>query len=463
MDATTAYLADFALACEFGSLPPEVVHEGKRRLIDTVGCAIGAYDEPLCRTARAFAARYCGTPAATVWGCATPTSAEAAAFANGVMLRYSDSNDTYVVRSNGHPSDVIAAILASGEAVHADGASVLNAIAIAYDVYCNFVEAIDVNSRGWDQPVYAVLASALGAGRLMGLTREQMGNAVALALTPNMALEQTRRGELSSWKGCAAANAARNAVFAALLAREGFTGPAAVFEGRSGLWDVVGRFEWDLPAIGSADHRIGRTHVKLLPVCYHGQSAAWAALDLHSRVPVSEVRAIEVETYRQAAEFMAGDAHRWAPATRETADHSLPYVIAVALADGAIGPQSFAPARLSDPRLVELMRKVTVSERADFSAEYPASTPCRVTAVLDSGETCAAEVRFPRGHSRNPVDDAELEEKFRTLFRGYGDEAQCDAALRALWEVDRADDIGQVLQLLIRTRDSRSGVRELAV
>jgi 2-methylcitrate dehydratase len=245
MDSTTARLVDFALGMEFSSLPSETVHECKRRLIDTFACAIGAYDEPLSCMARAVARRQTGNPSASVWGCSWTTTPEAAAFANGVMLRLDDISDNYRVKSGGHPSDVIAGILAVGEAVHADGRSVINAITLAYDVYCSFCESYDFNSKGWDQPVYGVVACVLGAGRLLALSREQMGHAVALALAPNLALFQTRCGNLSSWKGCAGANASRNAVFAAFLAKDGFTGPHEVFEGKCGLWDVAGKFVWN--------------------------------------------------------------------------------------------------------------------------------------------------------------------------------------------------------------------------
>ena len=222
MDTTTSGLADFASRAEFSDLPAETVHECKRRLIDTLACAVGAYNEPLSHMARAVAKRYSappGAPAASVWGATWQTTPEAAAFANGAMLRFLDINDLYRVKGGGHPSDVIAGIVAVAEAVHADGASVVNAVTLAYDVYCSFIETIDINSMGWDHPVYSAMASALGAGKLLHLSREQMGNAVSLALAPNMALWQTRCGELSSWKGCAAANASRNAVFAAFLAQ----------------------------------------------------------------------------------------------------------------------------------------------------------------------------------------------------------------------------------------------------
>jgi 2-methylcitrate dehydratase len=449
MDKTTAALVDFALSSQFGDLPADIVHECKRRFVDTFACAMGAYHQPLSRMAREVAGRCSGNPGASVWGCHWSTTPEAAAFANGVMLRFLDLSDTYVVKSNGHPSDAIAAIVAVAEAVHADGKAAINATAIAYEVYCNFIEAIDINSQGWDQPVYAVLAGVLGAGRLLGLSEAQMGNAVSLALAPNMALEQTRRGELSMWKGCAAANAARNAVFAAFLARDGFTGPPAIFEGKSGLWDIIGRFEWDLPQRNRRPHRIACTHIKCLPVCYHGQSAAWAAMQLAQRVRGLRIEAIDVETYRQAVEFMGADPARWAPTTRETADHSLPYVVAVALLDGEITERSFDPDRLTDAALAALMQKVKVTERRELSSSYPECTPCRVTVRLASGEALVEEVQYPKGHRKNPVDDAQLEDKFRMLFAGYGDARQCKQILQALWKFDSADGVAEVLKLLV--------------
>ena len=442
MDATTEKLVEFAQRARFDALAPETVHECKRRLADTLACAIGAYDEPLSRMARRIARRSSAPDGAGVWGSALKVIPEQAAFANGVMLRFTDLSDTYLGKSRGHPSDVIAAILAVAEHVHADGPSVINAVTLAYDVYCGGVDAIDFNSKGWDQPVYGVVAGALGAGVVMGLTRAQLANAVSLALTPNMALVQTRRGELSSWKGCAGANASRNAVFAAMLAQEGFTGPPAVFEGEGGLFDIVGRFDWPLPASAHGSHMIGQTHLKSLPICYHGQSAVLGALELRPRVRVQSISEIHVESYRTAVHMMGSDASRWAPTTRETADHSLPYVVAAALVDGEVTARSFAPERLTDPALARLMGKVKVSESAELSAMYPEAAPSRVSFTLASGEVLTSEVKYPKGHARSPMHDAEVEQKFRQLFGAFGTASQCDAALRALWDFDRARDVG---------------------
>lgn len=450
MDATTGRLVDYAMGLEFRSLPGEAVHECKRRLIDTFACAIAAYDEPLCRTARAVAKRYSTNAGASVWGCGWQTMPDAAAFANGVMLRFHDISDVYRVKSGGHPSDVISGIVAVGEAVHADGASVINALTLAYDIYCSFCETIDINSKGWDQPVYGVLACALGAGKLLRLSREQMANAVSLALAPNMSLFQTRCGELSSWKGCAGANASRNGVFAALLARDDFTGPTAVFEGESGLWDIVGRFDWQVSVAPDLPHRITRTNMKCFPVCNHGQSAVWAALEIRGRLRVEDISEIQVETYHEAVSMMGTDPSRWAPTTRETADHSLPYVVAIALLDGEVTPRSFRNERLADPAVASIVRKVRVSEDPALSAQHPELAPCRLTIRTLAGKEIATEVSYPKGHIKNPLSDAEVDAKFRGMFREYGDETHCEAVLRELWNFDAAVDIADTLKVLLR-------------
>ena len=394
--------------------------------------------------ARAVAGRYRSEPAARVWGSAIVTAPELAAFANGVMSRALDVSDTYLGRSRGHPSDMIAGLVAVAEIMHADGKSLITAITLAYDVYCSFCKHVDINAKGWDQPVYTVLGCALGAAKLLQLNAEQTGHALSLALTPNMALAQARRGSLSTWKGCAGANASRNAVFAALLAQEGFTGPSAVFDGSGGLWEAIGRADWPLPAASM----IAETHTKSLPVCYHGQSAVLAALELRERVNLREIAEITADVYATAVFMMGADASRWAPATRETADHSLPYCIAIALLDGAVTRASFAEARLRDPAVAALMQKVKVAEDPALSALYPEGAPGRVTIRMRSGETHVAEIRYPKGHVKNPLSDAEIERKFRELCAGRLEAGRCEQALEALWQIERAADVGAATALL---------------
>jgi 2-methylcitrate dehydratase len=443
-DETTRRLIAFAQRTTFDGLGAGTLHEIKRHLIDTFASALGAYDEPVCVMSRSVAAKYRSTAQARVWGSEIYTAPEMAAFANGVMVRALDVSDTYLGRSRGHPSDMISGLVAVAELAHADGKALIEAISLAYDVYCSFCEHVDVNAKGWDQPVYSVLGCALGAAKLMGLSADKTGHALALAITPNMALAQARRGNLSSWKGCAGANASRNAVFAAMLAKEGFTGPAAAFDGSGGLWEAIGRSEWPLPG----EPLIGKTHTKSLPVCYHGQSAVLAALDLRQRVNLLEIKEIRVEAYGTAVFMMGSDASRWAPTTRETADHSLPYCVAIALLDGEVTQTSFAEGRLGDPSVKELMRKVKVVEDIALSAMYPEGAPGRVTVLMRSGESHVAEVRYPKGHEKNPMTDGEIERKFIDLCAGRLSAEQREKVIETLWQLEYVEDARALTAML---------------
>ena len=443
-DETTRRLIVFAQRSTFEGLGAMTLHETKRHLIDTFASALGAYNESVCVMSRTLAARYRSTDQAHVWGSDIFTAPEMAAFANGVMVRALDVSDTYLGRSRGHPSDMISGLIAVAELAHAGGKALIEAISLAYDVYCSFCEHVDVNARGWDQPVYSVLGCVLGAAKLLGLSADETGHALSLALTPNMALAQARRGNLSSWKGCAGANASRNAVFAALLAKEGFTGPAAAFDGSGGLWEVIGRSEWPLPD----EPLIGKTHTKSLPVCYHGQSAVLAALDLRQRVALPEIVEIKVEAYGTAVFMMGADASRWAPATRETADHSFPYCIAIALLDGAVTQASFAGGRLRDSAVKDIMRKVKVVEDSALSAQYPEGSPGRVTISMRSGEVHVAEVRYPKGHEKSPMTDGEIERKFIELCSGRLGAQQREKLIGALWQLESVEDVRTLTALL---------------
>jgi 2-methylcitrate dehydratase len=447
MDRTTTHLADYAVATRFEALSPAAVHACKRRVIDTIACAVAALDATLCLRTRQVAQRYPGRPDAAVWGSSTRASPEMAAFANGVAVRYLDHSDTYVSKSPGHPSDVIAGLLAVAEAVGAPGGGVINAIALAYEVYCGFCDAVAAHTMGIDQATAAVLGAAAGAGRLLDLPRAAMANAIALALAPNLHLSNVRHGELSDWKGCAGPNGARNGVFAAFLAQDGFTGPSGVFDGAGGLWSILGERDWRLPD-ASGVRKIEQSDIKTYPVCYHGASAVEAALGLRRRAPWGDVRSVEVETYGLAVTRMAGDPSRWAPKTRETADHSLPFVVAVALMDGALTTASYAPERLGDSNVQALMQRVAVREAADLSTAYPDAAPARIRIDLASGGTETAEVRFPRGHVNNPISDAELEAKFFDLSAGTVESARSRRLLDALWRFETLETVGDTLSLI---------------
>ena len=370
MDKTLQRLAHYATHCGFGRLTPEAVHETKRRMIDSVACAAAAYEEPFCAQIRAVAARYAGSPPARIWGTGAATSIEMAAFANGTMVRYLDLSDTHLGKGAGHPSDMIPSLVAVAEAQGSDGPALITAIVVAYELYCGLAEAA-LGKRVLDQATCAAVGAAAGAAHLLRVDEQGMANAISLALAPNLNLYNVRCGTLSDWKGCAGPNGARNGVFAAMLAAEGVTGPAAPVEGQGGLFELIGSFDWQVGA--GPQPMLVSTHLKLHPVCYHGQSGVDAAIRLRHDVPLERIAAVEVETYDAAFRVMAGDDQRWAPATRETADHSLPYTIAMALQEGRLESASYADDRLVHPVTRALMKKISVKPADEMTKAYPAT------------------------------------------------------------------------------------------
>lgn len=425
-------LADFALSTRFEDLPAAVVAEAKRRLIDAFACAAGALHEPAPAAARRAALKVKGEPGAAVIG-GGRSSPDWAAFANGVHIRYLDCNDTYLSLEPAHPSDNWAAVMAAGEAAGADGRAWIAAAAVAYEVQCRLCDAASIRARGWDHTTYGSLSSSLAAAKLMGLSHAETVHALGIAGTTGTALRLTRAGELSMWKGCAFAFAARNGVFAATLAGEGMTGPAPLFEGDMGFWQQVsGRFE--LAKLGGPtadDWMLPKTSIKFVPAEYHSQSAIAAAFELRPQIgDPSRIKGVEIATFRTAVEIIGQDPEKWRPKTRETADHSLPYCTAVALVDGDVSAAQFIPERLSDPALLDLVSRTTVVEDPALTAGYPAGIPNRVTVTLEDGTTLVKEVAFPPGHDKNPLTDAQL----ATKFHGLADPALGSDRARALWD-----------------------------
>lgn len=447
MDATTRRLVEFALDTRYEDLAGETVLQAKRRLLDTLGCAAAGFDLGPAVIARRQAARYGFDAPATIWGTRSRVAPEMAAFANGVALRLLDLNDMYRVKSGGHPSDIQAALVATAESAGADGRALIAALAVGYEIYCGCCNAFDLNSAGWDQPIYGVVAATLACGKLMGLSPDELGHAVALGLVPHLATYATRHGELSSWKGCAAANASRHAVFATMLAGAGITGPAAPFDGKAGLYEMVGRFDW-AGSLNRPPHLLVETHLKAFPLCYHGQSAVEAAFELRTKAPLGQIEEIRIETYAIARSIMADHPSRWAPDTRESADHSLPYVVAVALADGAVDQSSFAERRHADPVLERLMSRTSVHETDEMNALHPQASPCRILARLADGRELASFVRYPKGHTQCPLDSNEVMAKFRDLMGERGSDGRAERIAALVGKLEDLADLRQLMDAL---------------
>ncbi len=450
-------LADYAGFLKFQNLPPEVIHEVKRRVLDSLGCAYGGITASPCRIARRLATRVVFEEGATVWGTRHRTTPELAAFANGTAVRYLDFNDTYLSKEPAHPSDNIPACLAVSESLHLHGRRFIQAIVLAYEVQCRLCDAAALRPRGWDHVTYGAFSTAIATAKLLNLSKNQIVQAINLGGITAGALRQTRVGEVSLWKACAFANASRNGIFAGFAAREGMTGPAAMFEGEKGFMKVIsGSFA--LPELGGSNgssYKILDTYIKPHPVEYHAQSAVEAAFSIREQMiaeygecSVHRIQSIIVGSGEVAIEIIGRDPEKWHPKTRETADHSLPYCVAAALADGKISPQSFSRYRLKDTVLFDLMQKIKVEEVKDFSERYPDAMPTKINVNIMDGRTFTAQVDHPKGHPRRPVTDRELELKFQKLTSRKFGRKDIQKVIQTVWALDRLKDVTALVEAL---------------
>jgi 2-methylcitrate dehydratase len=447
-------LADYAETLAYRRLPAVVVREAKRRVLDSLACALGAWDAAPCRIARRIAQAHPSRTGATLWGTSSRTSPDLAAFANGALVRYLDFNDTYLSKEPAHPSDNLAAVLAVAETSRAPGKRVIEALVLAYEVHCSLCDAAALRPRGWDHVTYGPFSSALAAAKLLKLSRPRTVQALNLAGVANVALRQTRVGDLSMWKACAFSNAARNGLFAAFLAQQGMTGPSPIFEGEKGFMKLVSG-PMDLPALGGGVLKITETYIKHFPVEYHAQTAVEAALALREELlktegdrALGQIMEIEVGSYDVAIEIIGKDPEKWHPRTRETADHSFPYCVAVALLDGDVTDRSFSPKRLGDPALHALMQKIRVVTEGAFDGVYPRAMPTRLTLRTAAGHCYTRQIDHPLGHPRNPMSDQEVEEKFLHLAAGHLPRDRAGKVIEMVWRLERLPDIGVLMPLL---------------
>ena len=450
------HFANYACSLGFEDLSPEVVHEVKRRMIDSLGCALGAWNEEPCVIARNVASDFSARNGATIIGTSHKSPPDWAALASGCCIRYFDYNDTYLSKEPAHPSDNIAAALAVAENVGANGRELITAIALAYEVQCRLCDAASIRARGWDHVTYGAFSTALACARLMKLDPEKTRHAVNIAGVACAAMRQARVGELSHWKGVAFANTARHGVYSALLARAGMTGPAPIFEGQMGFEKQLGvslgkiseKFSVPFP---KTDHgpasMILNTSIKYWPAEYHSQSAIEAALLLRKEITdLAQMKSVTIESHDAAVDIIGSELEKWKPETRETADHSLPYITAIALIDGEVTSKQFERERFADPKVWKFLEKVKVERNVELSAMYPGAVANIVHVDLADGKKLTKRVDYPLGHARNPLKDTEVEGKFFALVTPVLGEKRARVIVDLVWKLDEAKNVNGLMK-----------------
>ncbi len=408
-----------------------------RRILDAIGCFYGAFNEPQVARLRNTLLQNQSGPL-SVWGTNKTASLEVAAWVNGTGVRALDFNDTYLSKEPCHPSDVLAALWAAAQVSksNSQGRDVVRAMVLSYEVYCRLCDAASIRARGWDHVTYLPTASAVGCSYILRLTPEQTRHAIALAVVGNVAMRQTRVGSISDWKAACAAYAARAGLWAALLAKGGFTGPSDIFSGRHGFEaQVSGPLRYNTRPLGKS-WMIMKTHTKFFPAEHHAQSAIEAALSLRLHIGKRPIKKIVIESFKAAVEIIGSEKEKWMPTTRETADHSMPYLVIAALLDGDVTLNQFKKKRYLDRDVRALLKNTAVIEAPRYTRIYPKFLPNAVRVHLKDGSVHRREVLLPKGYAGRAMTDAEIEAKFRRNTAALGKKPS-EKLLKSLWKIDR--------------------------
>ena len=413
-------MAEFAVNLTYDDLPERVVREVKRYLYDSIGCAYGAHGTKDVAIMRKLYTEMGGRPEATVIGFGDKMPAVNATLVNSLMIRALDFNDIYWKEDPSHPSDLIPAALSVGELVDAPMKEVIVAIVLAYEFeqrLCEFAVP-GIRERKWHHATLTQFVSPIVAGRLLGLTPEEIVHAVGINGAHNHTIGCPTAGKLSMMKNTVDPMAVQTGVFAALMAREGYTGTEAVFEGKEGFMDVFGP-EWDESKLfdGLGERfKILECSMKAFPTeaLTHTHLSATMKLVREHGITWDNVESVTVTTIARACDILF-DPHKYRPESRETADHSLPYCIAAMIVDHQITTASFSEEKLKDERIWAVIDRIKGEASEAFERMFPEKQPSRVVIRTKDGGEHSAYLEYPKGDPREPMSDEELALKFNGL------------------------------------------------
>jgi 2-methylcitrate dehydratase len=419
-------LARFAVHADV-TLTPATGTAGLSALIDSMGVALGALQHPSAVIARRYAEQNRSAEGATLWGSNVRVNVEAAALANGVPLRAYDFNDLYIGRTGGHPSDLIPGLIAVAQSRQKSGPEFFEAMVLGYEVAIVLLDCLELDSAGWDYPNITAIAAACAIARITKLTEEQTRHALAITVIPHLASDEVEsgdlnaRGDLTMWKRFNGADAIRHAIYSCTLAEAGAEGAVRPFEGNHGFLSKLTADRQDLDTLYSSletmafRQRILDVTFKRWPVGSRAQSAIQAALEAAAQVAdVSTIKKVEIICDEQAFEHLVlKRVDPWNPISRETADHSLPYIVGAAVLEGKVDISTFDVEKvLREDRQSFVRDKVTaISDRA-LNNEKASAFLCRVIITDASGSTFTGEPKAPPGHRSNPFDQKTVEGKF---------------------------------------------------
>jgi 2-methylcitrate dehydratase len=446
-------LAKFVVQACYDDLSEAARSQLKIRILDALGCAIGALDGQPISLLKAQIEDFDGKGGAgycTLIG-GGRTAPDRAALYNSALVRYLDFNDSYLAKGETcHPSDNLGAVLAAVEYAKGHGRELLTALAVAYQVQCRLSDVAPVRAKGFDHTTQGSYAVAAGVSKALGLDELRTANAIAISGTAFNALRVARTGALSHWKGLAYPNMAFGCTHGVFMAMRGITGPLEVFEGNKGFMDTIaGPFEinWSREDL----ERVTQTVLKRHNAEIHSQSALEAVLELKEEHAFSaeEVERVEIEIFDVAYQIIGGgeEGDKTLVRTKEQADHSLPYMVAVAILDGQVMPEQYQPGRIQQNDVQTLLRKVRVQSSQDYSQRFPDEMPCRIILTLRQGQRLVKERKDYEGFHTRPMRWETVVEKFERLSTPYADHSQRQQIIEAIANLE-AIQVADLARLL---------------
>lgn len=448
----TATMATWAESLEFRHLSPEAIHEAKRFLLDSIACALGGFRQHDVAIAFDVLHEIAGQGRATVIGSGRRVDVASATLANALMIRSMDYNDIYWKQDPSHPSDLIPAALAACERAGTGGAELITGIVLGHEFEMRFCEAgfPGVEERGWHHATLTAFVSPIVAGRMLRLSAKQIQNAIGISGCRHITVGSVSAGELTMMKNTADPLATQSGMLAALLAEKGYSGPGHVIDGMEGFTHCMGS-GWNLNVLTDGlgeSWRITQCGMKAFPTeaLTHAPISALIYLVKKHDLRPEQVEHVTIHTLTRAADILS-DPSKYDPRTRETADHSLPYVIAVALVDRKVTPASFAMEKIMDLRIREQLKKVVLIGDKEIDNTFPAFKRAIVHIKLTDGRILSHELDYPKGDPRNPLTDQEIEAKFASLAADVLSPGEQKELKDAIWNLETLDAVSDLMML----------------
>ncbi len=448
----TAAMSQWAAGVQFEDLSADAVYQAKRFLLDSIGCALGGYQQHDVVIALGVLGEIAGPGKATVIGSGQQMDTVSASLANALMIRCMDYNDIYWKQDPSHPSDIFPAAIACCERAGSDGRELIVGLVLGHEFEMRLCEAAfpGIRERGWHHATLTAFVSPIVAGRMLHLSGEQIQHAIGISASAGATLGAVTAGKLTMMKNTVDPLATQSGVLAALLAEKGYTGPEHVLDGKEGLAHCLGP-KWDLDILTNGlgeSWRITQCGMKAFPteaLTHTPISAVLALVKDHDLKP-EQIAKVHIRTTARGADILS-DPSKYEPHSKEAADHSLPYVIAAAIADRQVTPLQFTQDKIMDPMIRTQLRKVQVVADPEIEKVFPAFQRVIVRIHTIDGREFTTQLDYPKGDPRNPLSDKEIEEKFEALAGPVMSRDARRCAMDAIWNLEKQSSVTELMKL----------------